>query len=271
MINEMWCELVKHARIYGFLLKINAMRQLEYRLNIALNIMVEMGYLGVKLIYAYIIHDTGVHIAGLSPDSIYLFIGTYMLMTVFFVSMLQFNIVVFDQQIRDGDFDLILTKPVSSQFMATLKHVDTWISIPNIIVGLGLIGYGWHASEVAFSITNIVGFTSFIALGIVTMYGLFVLPLLLAFKFKNISALQSFYWAMWDFNNLPHKIHIRPVQLMGAVVFPLFLITNWSPLFVLDQLSTPELIWGIVAPIILFSLTRILWKVALKHYESATS
>ncbi|PKF49623.1 ABC transporter permease [Enterovibrio nigricans] len=267
----MWDDLIKHVKIYGFLLKINAMRQLEYRLNIALNIMVEMGYLLVKLIYAYIIHDTGVHIAGLSPDSIYLFIGTYMLMTVFFVSMLQFNIIVFDKQIRDGDFDLILTKPISSQFMATLKHVDTWISIPNIIAGIGLIVYGWQASSVPVSAGNILGFLGFVALGIVTMYGLFVLPLLLAFKFKNISALQSFYWAMWDFNNLPHKIHFRPVQLFGAVMFPLFLITNWSPLFVLDQLSSIEIAWGIAAPIILFSLTRVLWKKALHYYESATS
>ncbi|UXI00489.1 ABC transporter permease [Photobacterium sp. TY1-4] len=264
-------ELIKHLNIYLFLLKVNAMRQLEYRVNIALNVMVELGYLGVKLLYAYIVHDTGVHIAGLPPSSIYLFIGTYMLMTVFFVSMLQFNIIGFDQQIRNGDFDVLLTKPVSSQFMATLRHVDTWITLPNVIAGLGLIVYGWQASAIALSAVNLFGFIGYLLLGVVTMYAIFVLPLMLAFKFKNISALQAFYWAMWDFNNLPHRIHLRPVQLAGTAVIPIFLVTNWSPLFVLDRLSGGELAWGIAAPVLLLALTRLCWRRAIRHYESATS
>ncbi|WP_340677487.1 ABC-2 family transporter protein [Paraglaciecola sp.] len=265
----MFREIYKHIKIYCFLIKINAIKQLEYRLNLFLSLLVELGYMAVKLIYAYIVHDTGVHIAGLSPDSIYLFIGTFMLMTVFFVSMLQFNILMFDKLLRNGDFDLLLTKPVSTQFLSTLGQVETWISVPNILAGLSLLIYGWSQSGVDVSIINIGGYIVFFIAGMITMYCLFTLPLMLAFRFKNIEALHSLLWALWDFNNLPHKVFGAKIRLIGVAIIPIFLITNYSPLLILNKLSTSEQIWGLIAPILLLLLTRFCWSRSIRLYESA--
>ncbi|KZN43499.1 ABC transporter permease [Pseudoalteromonas luteoviolacea] len=264
----MWRQFIKHLKIYGLLIKLNAIRQLEYRVNIALGLLVELGYLGIKLLYAYIIHDTGVHISGFAPQSLFLFIGTFILMTVFFVAMLQFNIMAFDRQIIEGEFDLILTKPVSAQFLATLKYVETWMVIPNIVVGLGLVGYGWYESGIAFNIANIGLYLAYGVLGIVTMYCVFTLPLLLTFKLHNISALHSLIWAVWDFNNLPHRIFPSPIQIIGTVFLPIFLITNFSPLAVMGELSNVEMVWGGIAPILLFMMTCWGWKRAIRAYES---
>lgn len=264
-------DLRKHFRIYCLLIKINAMRQLEYRFNIFLSVLVELGYMAVKLIYTYIIHDTGVHIAGMPPDTIYIFIGTFMLMTVFFVSMLQFNIIAFDKQIINGDFDLLLTKPVSSQFLATLRYVETWISVPNIVAGLGLIIYGWSRSGIDANLLNVGGFIVYLLAGVVTMYCIFTLPLMLAFKYKNIDAIHSLLWAMWDFNNLPYKIYGPSLRLFGVAIIPLFLITNYSPLMALGKLSAIEMIWGLLAPVLLLIITRICWIRSVKYYESASS
>ncbi|MCF2859908.1 ABC-2 family transporter protein [Pseudoalteromonas sp. SMS1] len=264
----MWRQFIKHLKIYGLLIKLNAIRQLEYRVNIVLGLLVEIGYLGIKLLYAYIIHDTGVHISGFAPQSLYLFIGTFILMTVFFVAMLQFNIMAFDRQIIEGEFDLILTKPVSAQFLATLKYVETWMVIPNIIVGVSLVSYGWHASDIAFDIVHVGLYVLYALLGIVTMYCIFTLPLLLAFKLHHISAFHSLVWALWDFNNLPHRIFPSPIQIIGTVFLPIFLITNFSPLAVMGQLSIGEMIWGGIAPILLFFLTCWGWKKAIHSYES---
>ncbi|KZN37203.1 hypothetical protein N480_15535 [Pseudoalteromonas luteoviolacea S2607] len=264
----MWQQCWKHFKIYALLIKLNAMRQLEYRVNIILGLLVEIGYLGIKLLYAYIIHDTGVHISGFAPQSLYLFIGTFILMTVFFVAMLQFNIMAFDRQIIEGEFDLILTKPVSAQFLATLKYVETWMVIPNVIVGLGLVGYGWYASGIAFDVLHVGLYLLYAVLGVLTMYCVFTLPLLLAFKLHNISAFHSLVWALWDFNNLPHRIFPSPIQIIGTVFFPIFLITNFSPLAIMGQLSLGEMVWGALAPILLFLLTCWGWQRAISTYES---
>ncbi|MFC3032911.1 ABC-2 family transporter protein [Pseudoalteromonas fenneropenaei] len=265
----MWQELRKHLKLYLFLLKLNAARQLEYRTNLLLGLLVESGYLVVKLIYAYVVHDTGVHIAGFAPQTLYLFIGTFILMTAFFVSMLQFNIMAFDRLITEGDFDLMLTKPVSTQFLATLRYAETWMVLPNVLVGAGLIAYGWSASGIALSLGNLGLYLLYMVMGVITMYGIFTLPMLLAFKFKHISSFHALVWGLWDFNNLPHRIFPSSLQMLGTFLLPIFLITNYSPLAILSQLTTTEMVWGIIAPILIFTANLFGWKLVAKHYESA--
>lgn len=263
-------EIIKHIKIYCLFIKNSMIAQLEFRFNIVTCMLVEIGYMLAKLLYVMVVHDTGVKINGLSPDSILLFVGTYMLMTVFFVSMMQFNIVQFHNHIREGTFDLLMTKPISLQFIATLRHVDTWTSVPNLIGSLIMIGIGWYTLDIPLTLINLGGFIGFMIGGILMMYSIFVLPLILAFRFINISAIHQIVWALWDFNNMPHRIHIKAVQRVGVFVLPIFLITNFSPLFVMNDLSSTELLWGIFAPILFFLLTRFFWSRSIKYYESAS-
>lgn len=264
-------EIRKHLKIYGFFIRAAFLQQLQYRTNLLFFILVELGYIAAKLLYVVVVQQTGVRINDLPPDSIYLFIGTYFLMTVFFVSMMQFNIIEFSNKIRNGDLDLLMVKPVSLQFMATLRHVDIFTSTPNIFLGSAMVIYGWHRMALPVDVLHIGGFSLFMLLGILMMYAIFMGPMILAFYFINVQSLNSIAWSLWDFNNMPHKIHPNMVQRIGVYILPIFLITNFSPLFAMDRLSGGEIAWACVAPFLLLWLVRKFWNRSVAHYESASS
>jgi len=47
------------------------------------------------------------------------------------------------------------------------------------------------------------------------------------------------------------------------------LITNWAGLFALNRLSPLEVAWGLVAPVIVMLLTRLMWNRGMRRYVSA--
>jgi ABC-2 type transport system permease protein len=264
-------EVDKHGRIYGLLVRNFILEQLQYRTNIFLFIFVEFGYVAARLLYVLVVQETGVRINGMPPQSIYLFSGTSLLLMTFCVGMLQFNVIHFGKKVREGELDLLLVKPVSFQFIATLRHADFISASPNAFVGIPLIVYGWRLLALPADFSHIAGFLLFILLGLLVMYGLLTLPMILAFYFFQVDEFNSIVWALWDFNSLPCRIQPYLVQWVGIYLFPIFLIANFSPLFAMHRLSRMELAWGLVAPFLLLGLVRIAWSRAVRQYGSASS
>ncbi|MFC4101441.1 ABC transporter permease [Paenibacillus xanthanilyticus] len=264
-------ELRKHLNIYGLFIKNGLIAQLEFRANFVTGIVVECGYLLAKLLYVLVVYRTGVTINGLKPDSILMFVGTYTMMTGLFVGLFMTNFMNLSQHIRTGSLDILMTKPVSLQFITTLRHVDIGMPLPNLLGGAVMVGIGWHRMGIPFDIGSLASFAGYMVGAVALTYALFLLPELLAFKFVSTRALTEISHALWDFNNMPMGIYHTWVRRIGVFVLPIFLITNFSPLFVLGQLKPAYIAWGIAAPILFLALNRFLWTRAVKQYASASS
>ena len=133
-------ELKKHILIYRLFIKNSMMAQMEYRFNFIGNMAMETGYLLVKLSYVVVVYRSGVEINGLSPDEILLFIGTFVFLTAFYAGLFMINNFRLRLKIRDGELDLLMTKPISLQFMVTLRMSDMTIFAVDAIAGLLVLG-----------------------------------------------------------------------------------------------------------------------------------
>ncbi|HEX2927563.1 MAG TPA: ABC-2 family transporter protein, partial [Ruminiclostridium sp.] len=251
-------ELRKHIFIYLLFMKNCLISQMEYRVNFIFSCMVELAYFAIKLTYVVVVYNLGVNIKGLSPDAILLFVGSYTTMTGFFMMFFWQNFASLPENIASGNLDMYIVKPVSMQFITTLRHVDVGFPIPNLVGGIVMTVLGWQRTGIEFNLKNISGFVLYMLTGICLSYSLFLLPQLLAFRTVKTGGLLEISNALWDFNNMPMGIYNKFVQRVGTFILPLLLITNYSPLFVLGKLTVPSMIWGIAAPIIFTFITRLL-------------
>ena len=76
--------------------------------------------------------------------------------------------------------------------------------------------------------------------------------------------------AVFDFNNTPMNLYPKWLQRIGIFLLPVFLITNLPTLFVMGALSPVMIAWGLIAPVLVFLLQRILWRRAMRRYTSAS-
>ncbi len=270
-MREIIREIKKHLLIYMLFLKNSLMTQMEYRFNFIGNLSMEMGYLFVKLSYVVVVYRSGVKINGLSPDEILLFIGTFVMLTAVYAGLYMINNYRLRLKIKDGELDLLLTKPVSLQFMATLRQADLTIFAVDAVAGLIMVAIAWSRLSIPVNLFTIGGYAGFMLISAVVSYSLFLLPQILSFWLMNTSAIAEVTDMFWDFNNMPMDIYNRWIKQIGIFVLPIFVISNFPPMFVLNKMPPIYLAWSVVLPVGLLLLVRQIWKVGLRNYSSASS
>jgi ABC-2 type transport system permease protein len=271
LANEIYRELKKHVQIYILFLKNSLMAQMEYRFNFIGNLSMEAGYLLVKLSYVVVVYRSGVSVNGLSPDEILLFIGTFVTLTAVYAGLFMINNFRLRGKIKDGDLDLLLTKPVSLQFMATLRQADLTIFMVDLIAGGIMVAIAWARLGIPFTLVTVGGYLGFMVISSLVSYSLFLLPQILSFWFLDTSAIAEISDSFWDFNNMPMDIYNRWIKAVGVFLLPIFVISNFPPMFVLGKMSPIYLAWAAALPILLLFVVRLMWRKGLRLYNSASS
>ncbi len=261
----------KHIIVYWFFLKNNILAQMEYRVNFFTGIAMELGYLCVKLLYVFVIFRSGSKINGFSPNELLVFIGTFIILTGFHAGLFMINFINLRTLVREGILDFYIIKPVSLQFMATLRRSDFGLFLIDVSIGIVLVVIGLSRLHLSLTLIDIIGYASFLASGVVIGYALFLLPQILTFWFINTSAIGETFNSFWDINNVPMSVYNKIIQNIGIYIIPIFIITNFPTIFILGRMNLIYFIWGVSAPVIAIAITRILWKAAVKNYSSASS
>ncbi len=264
-------ELKKHLLIYILFVKNSMMAQMEYRFNFIGNMAMESGYLLVKLSYIVVVYRSGAVINGLSPDQMLLFIGTFITLTGIYAGMFMINNFGLRTKIKDGDLDLILTKPVSLMFMATLRSADVTIFSVDVIAGSIAVIVAWARLRLPVTLFTVGGYVGFLAVSSVVAYCLFLLPQILSFWLMNTSSIAEITDSFWDFNNMPMDIYNNWIKQIGVFVLPIFVITNFPPMVVLHKMPPVYSAWAVLLPVVLLMIVRAGWTKGLRTYSSASS
>ena len=270
-MKTLFAELRKHIYIWLLFLKNGLITQLEYRVNFFTGLAMEVGFLFAKLLYVIVIYNAGVDINGLSPDEILVFVGVFVLLTGIYSGFFIMNHFVLSDNIRTGAFDFFIVKPVSLQFIATLRRSDFSLFITDFVAGVIMIAIGLSKLQISIDILSLLGFVGYMLCSVIVGYSLFLFPVIFSFWFIKTGALVGVVDSLWDFNNMPMNIYSKLVERIGIFILPIFVIVNFPTLFMLGKLEPLYAVWGIIAPILCFGATRLLWKTAVRRYTSASS
>ena len=181
------------------------------------------------------------------------------------------NVSALPELVRTGDLDLYITKPVSLQFLVSFRQFDLASAIPNFAAGLAMMIVAWGHLSVATDPGALCGFIFFSLVGLAITYPILMIPALLSFWIIKTDQLFSVVWAMWDFNNMPMGIYNRVIKGIGTFIIPIFIISNFAPLFVMHKLSVLYIVWSIVCAVLMNVLLRFFFRFAVRHYASASS
>jgi ABC-2 type transport system permease protein len=263
-------ELAKHARVYAALVRMNVMSQMEYRANFVTGIMMELGYLVVKVLYVVVAYRAGRDIAGFSPDQMLVFCGTFVTATAFYAGVYMMNFFQLSDLVKNGGFDTLMTKPVSLQFLATFRRFDLGIFCADFFGGIAIVVLGLSRLGTPLELWRMLGYVLFLACGSAVGYALYLIPMTFVFRIVNGRAIAGVTDSFWDFNIAPMIIYGRLGQAIGTYLVPLFVITSFPSLFVLGRIAGAQLLWGLAAPVLFLAVSRFAWKSGVRNYSSAS-
>ncbi len=264
-------KIKKYWRLYGAFVKNSLIHQMEYRVNFIMFLCAEASFVFLKVFYVMVLYNTDVDINGIPAETMLLFGGTFMIITGLYTSIFMSNIIELSHHIRTGFLDTLITKPVSLQFILSCRRFDLAALVANGITGIVMLFVAFTKINIKLEVTHILGFIILIFSSLIISYATFFCLQLISFWTVKSEAITRVLEVLWDSNNMPMTIYSKSIQNFFTFIIPLFVISNFPPMFILGKLTVLHFVWAIIAPFIFIGLNRSVWKYAMKNYTSASS
>jgi ABC-2 type transport system permease protein len=180
------------------------------------------------------------------------------------------NVQDFTEHLRLGTMDFILTKPLNSQFHATLRRINIWRTI-DMLIGVGVIAYALSHLAVTVALDRWLMFAVLLVCAAIILYALIMLLITSAFWFVQLENVMELLFTFYEAGRFP--VSVFPVWLRAILTFivPIAFITTVPAAVILGRLNAEFVVFAVIVTVILFAGCVAFWRFAVRHYSSASS
>src|SRR5262245_57487641 len=113
---------MRYLRLLTLFLKSSLLVELEYRANFIAQALLAVFSAGITFVSVAVIYLHTDSLGGWTYDQALVIVALFTLIDGLIEVILQPNVHKIIQMVREGTMDFVLTKPVNSQFLATLRY-----------------------------------------------------------------------------------------------------------------------------------------------------
>lgn len=265
--------LLKYLRLYSTFFKVSLVADLEFRFNFILLIFGEFIWYSTQLILYEVLFRHTTNIGGWSVEEMRVFVFLALFVDSIYMILWDPNFVKFNDDIRRGQLDLFLTKPVNSIFMLSSQRLSISHFPCLFITGAGTI---WACFQIPnFEAIKLLWLILLIPSGLSVIFcGRFALNAT-AIIFTRADFLQYVWYSLFKLGLRPDGIYAG--LLNGALRFVLIFIIPFAMVasiptrFLIEPIDPLFLAWAVAMPFVLVYLLKKYWCYCLKFYTSASS
>lgn len=258
----------KYTKLYKSFLKANFQAELEYRTNIILRFIADIfWYVGHIITFEALFQHTD-QLGGWSAPQMRVFLGVLFIVDSFYMFFFHNNFDAMSEKIRKGELDLLLTKPVNSQFMMSVlkPHVA---AVANLVIAISWLT--WAILQIQAPWYNALALLLVLPAGLLCLYAIRLIIATTAVIFVKSEYLTYLWYQLYKFGTRPDTIYFPWMRFLFLTILPVGMIASVPARFVLGEGTWPLAVWSIVLAILLFEASRRFWNLGLKHYGSASS
>jgi ABC-2 type transport system permease protein len=261
---------MRYLRLLSIFYRNSLYAEMEYRANFVANLLMSAFWLAFAILGLQVFFYHRDQIGSWGYFEALLVVGFFSLFNGLIEALLQPNMSRIIEQIRMGTFDFVLTKPVNSQFMASLRHLSIW-KLADVAMGLGICGYAMARLSVLPSIVDLIAAAGFVLCGTIILYSIWLMMVTSAFWFVRIDNISELFSAIYETGRFP--VSVYPSWMRGVLTFvvPIAFITTFPAAAILGRAAPLLLAVAFVLAAGLFCGGVVFWRFAVRRYSSASS
>ena len=265
-------EIRRYLTIYAALWKNSVVREMSFKTNFLLWIVVEMLWFALQLSFIAVVYLHTDRIATWTKWEVVLLVGASHFIQQIFTAFFLTNCTQLSEYVRTGKLDFLLLLPVNTRFILSLRQVDLG-GFVNAGSAIAVMVYACHQLHFTPTLGHVVGFLLLALVGILIHYSLMFL--LASVSFWTVRA-QGFVWGYYNLFNIARLPDAAfPPGLFKAFftfAIPMLLVTNVPvKLLVLKLGSFWEMLLLLAMAVVCTVVSEWGWRRSLKHYTSASS
>jgi ABC-type uncharacterized transport system, permease component len=201
-----------------------------------------------------------------------LLIGTHQIISQFFQAFFFVNVANIPELVRTGKLDSLLVLPVDSQFAVSTKQFGL-DSIVNAIVGGVVVCVSLSKLGYVPSPMSILLYLIAICFGVAVHYSIMLSLAAVSFWIVRAQGLVYGYFNFMNIARYPDSIFPWLFKFIFSWIIPVVVVSNVPARLLAKSLEDPWplMLKLVVASSVIFALSRMFWRFALRRYSSASS
>lgn len=260
----------KYLRLMGSFIRASAIADLEYRANIGMKIFTDIIWYTAQLSVFAVIYRHTQSIGGWSYAEVLCYQLVLFLVDALYMIFFHENLERLPEKVRRGELDLLLAKPVNSQFMLSCQKISTAYFV-NIVLVIG--GLTWAVSQLPYSIpaTRVVGLIAMLVPSLIIYYSTRVLLTTNTLIFVRADAIGYLWFQLYRLSFRPDSLYPLWLRYVLFTVLPIGFMVSGPATLLIKGFNWKIFCGAYVAAAISLYCSVRFWRYALRFYVSASS
>jgi viologen exporter family transport system permease protein len=261
---------MRPLRLTWLFFRIGALNDLQYRANFWLQLLQSAIQLGTGLAVLALVFSQTPQLNGWTQPALLAVMGVHILMGGIIGALIQPSMERLRQDIREGTFDFVLTKPEDIQVISSIREIRIWQGV-DVIVGLVVLGFAVDQLQESLGVVEAAAFAVALVIGGLMIYSFWLIVTTVAFWIVRIDEIAELFQGLYQSGRWP--VTIYPDWLRASLTFlvPIaFAVT--VPAQALTSRLTPDTFalaagFGVVVLI----ASRAFFRIGLRRYSGASA
>ncbi len=270
-IEQQRVSVSHYFRIYAALWKNSVTREMIFKSNFLLWIIVELLWFGLQLSFIGVLYLHTDHIGTWTKWQVVALIGASHFIQQLFQAFFLINCTNLSELVRTGKLDFLLLLPVNTRFVVSFRQVDLGAFV-NALSAVGVMVYAVRQMQLAPSVVQVTGFLVLCLAGLIIHYSLMFLLASISFWTVRAQGIVWGYYNLFQIARMPDEAFRGVFKAVFTFAVPMLLVSNVPVRVLVSKLSSPAplaLLLGM--SVVCFLISEWGWRASVRRYTSASS
>ena len=261
----------RYLSIYTALWRNSVTREMNFKSNFLLWILVETLWFGMQLCFIGVLYLHTDSIGSWTKWQVVMLIGASHFIQQIYQAFFLINCTNLSELVRTGKLDFLLLLPVNTRFVVSLRQVDLGAFV-NATSALGVMGYAALQMHLVPTALQVLGFFALCLLGIAIHYSLMFLLASISFWTVRAQGIVWGYYNLFNVARMPDEAFSGLFKALFTFALPMLLVSNVPVRLLTEKLGSPApvlLLMGM--SVVCFVVSEWGWRNSIKRYTSASS
>lgn len=245
-------------------------RELEFRTSFALTVGTTLFSSAFSMVLAGLIFTNVPQVAGWDLDRMFVLTGTYLIVRGLSTTLFLRNMQRLTDMVNKGELDFILTRPISSQFLVSVRYVQ-FASLPTSLVGAVYVLIGLGRLDIVPGPLEVLTYLLLVLCALLSFYALSFISVTGVLWTGRINNVASAMDALSTMARMPSDVYRGLARLLLTYTLPIAAIATLPTRAILGVLEPSMAPYQVGLSAALLWASHWFWHFSLRRYTSASS
>jgi ABC-2 type transport system permease protein len=263
--------LKRYLTIYAALWKNSVAREMSFKGNFILWIIVELLWFALQLTFIGVLYLHTDKIGSWSKWQVVLLVGASSFIQQTFQAFFLTNCTGLSELVRTGKMDFLLALPINTRFIVSLRQVDLG-GFVNGAFAVAVMIYALVQLHLVPTSGELLGFLALCAVGILIHYSLMFTLASISFWTVRAQGIVWGYYNLFNIARMPDEAFRGAFKIVFTFVLPVLLISNVPVRVLAEKLTSPVQLLALLGlGVVCAIFSEWFWRLSVRRYTSASS